>query len=100
MCVCTLNRVQFCATPWTIPHQVPLSVECSRQEYWTGLPFYTLGDLPYPGVETVSLMSPALAGEFFTTVPPRIRNNFLTLVKRANIPLALSTLKANSSMLS
>ena len=67
--VCMLNRVQFCETPWTIPHQVYLSMECSRQEYWTGLPFSTLGDLPYPGIETVSLMSPALAGEFFTTVP-------------------------------
>ena len=39
----------------------------SRQEYWSGLPFPTPGDLPDPGVEPMSLMSPALAGKFFTT---------------------------------
>ena len=45
-----------------------------RQEYWSGLPFPPPGDLPHPGIEPVSLMSPALAGRFFTTsVRPRIR---------------------------
>ena len=39
----------------------------SRQKYWSGLPFPSPGDLPYPGIEPVSLMSPALAGRFFTT---------------------------------
>ena len=38
----------------------------SRQEYWSGLPFPALGDLPYPGMELTSLTSPALAGRFFT----------------------------------
>ena len=41
-----------------------------RQEHWCGLPFPTPGDLPNPGIESASLMSPALAGEFFTTAPP------------------------------
>ena len=48
----------------------PLSVEFSRQEYWRGLPFPTPGDLPDPGIEPASLVSPALAGRSFTTGPP------------------------------
>ena len=46
---------------------VPLSMGFSRQEYWSGSPFPSLGDLPDPEIESVSLMSPALAGGFFTT---------------------------------
>ena len=57
----------FFATPWTIAHQALLSLEFSRQEYWGGKPFPTPGGLPNPGIE---LMSPALAGRSFTTVPP------------------------------
>ena len=41
-----------------------------KQEYWSTLPLPTLGDLPNPGIEPVSLVSPALVGGFFTTVPP------------------------------
>ena len=48
-------------TPWTIAYEAPLSMEFSRQEYWTGLPFPTPGDLPDPGIKPVSLASPALA---------------------------------------
>ena len=50
--------------------QDPLSVGFSRQEYWSGLPFPTLGDLPDPGTKPASLTSPALAGRFFTTEKP------------------------------
>ena len=50
-----------------IAHQAPLSIEFSRQEYWSGLPFPSPGDLPDPGIESTSLMSPALADGFFTT---------------------------------
>ena len=69
VCVCTqwLSSVQLFVTPWTIAHQVPLSMEFSRQEYWSGLSFPHPGDLPNPGIETASLMSPVLAGGFFTT---------------------------------
>ena len=56
--------------PWTVARQAPLSVEFSRQEYWSGLPFPPPGDLPNPGIEPASLVSPALAGKLFTTVPP------------------------------
>ena len=59
--------VQLFVTPWTVAHQVPLSVEFSRQEYWSGLPFPPPGDLPDPGIKPMSLKSPALAGRFFTT---------------------------------
>ena len=48
-------------TPWTVVHQAPLSMEFSRQGYWSGLPFPPPGDLPVPGIK------PALAGRFFTT---------------------------------
>ena len=51
-------------------HQAPPSMEYSRQEYWSRLPFPTPGDLPNPGIEPTSLVSPALAGGFFTTEPP------------------------------
>ena len=47
--------------------QAPLSMGFSRQGYWSGLPCHPPGDLPVPGIETVSLISPALAGRFFTT---------------------------------
>ena len=61
------SRVQLFATLWTVAHQVPLSVGFSRQEYWSGLLCPPLKDLPYPGIEPLSLTSPALAGRFFTT---------------------------------
>ena len=53
-------------TPWTVAHQASLSMVFSRQEYWSGLPSSTPGDLPKTGTEPTSLMSPALAGRFFT----------------------------------
>ena len=55
------------ATLWTVAHQAPLSMKFSRQEYWSGLPFPPPGDLPDPGIEPASLISPALPGGFFTT---------------------------------
>ena len=50
--------------------EAPLSIEISRQEFWSKLLFPTAGDLPNPEVEAASLASPALAGRFFTTAPP------------------------------
>ena len=65
-CCCWLvpKLCPFFATPWTVARQAPLSMGFPRQEYWSGLPFPSLGDLPDPGMEP---MSPALAGGFFTT---------------------------------
>ena len=63
----SLSHVRLFATPWTVASQEPLSTEFFRQEYWSGSPFPTPGDLSDPGIK---LMSPAMAGRFFTTLPP------------------------------
>ena len=55
------------ATPWTAAYQASLSMGFSRQEHWSGLPCLPPGDIPNPGIEPMSLISPALAGRFFTT---------------------------------
>ena len=47
----SVSRVQFFAIPWTVAHQVPLSMEFSRQEFWSGLLFPYPGDLPDPGIK-------------------------------------------------
>ena len=67
MCVCVLSHVQLFVTSWTVAHQATLSMEFSGQEYWSGLPFSSLGNLSDPGTKPASLASPALAGRFFTT---------------------------------
>ena len=69
MCVCAqlLSCVRLFAIPWTVAYQAPLSVGFFRQECWSGFPFPPPGDLPKLGRGTAS---PALAGGFFTTVPP------------------------------
>ena len=54
-------------TLWTVALQAPLSMGFPRQEYWSGLPCPSPGDLPDPGIEPMSLVSPTLAGRFFTT---------------------------------
>ena len=61
------SRVQLFVTLWNIAHQAPLSMGFSRQQHWSGLPCPPPGDLPDPGVKSMSLVSPALAGRFFTT---------------------------------
>ena len=64
-----LSHVRLFMTPGAAAHQVPLSIEFSRKEYWSELPFHTPGDLPDPEIEPSSPSSPALAGGFFTTEP-------------------------------
>ena len=68
--VSVLRRAQLFVPPWTADHQAPPSMRFSRQEYCSGLPFPTPGDLPNSGIKPTSLASPALAGRFFTTEPP------------------------------
>ena len=63
----SLSRVQLFATPWTVAHQAPQSMEFSRQEYWSGLPFPSPEDLPNPGIE---LGSPILQADALTYEPP------------------------------
>ena len=65
-----LSRVRLSATPRTIAHQAPQSMEFSRQEYWSGLPFPPPGDLPNPGLEP---RSPTLEADALTSEPPHIQ---------------------------
>ena len=68
VCMCA-ELLQWCLTlcdPMDCSPSAPLSMRFSRQEYWSGLPCPPPGDLPDPGMEPVSLTSPALAGRFFT----------------------------------
>ena len=55
-----LNCVQLFATPWTVACQAPLSMEFFRQQYWSGLSFPPSGNLPNPGIESTSLLSPIM----------------------------------------
>ena len=68
MCMLSLfSCVQLCVTLWPVAHQALLSMGFSRQEYWSGLPRPSPGDLPNPGMEPMPHVSLALAGGFFTT---------------------------------
>ena len=73
VCVCVrahaqpLRYVQIFVTQWAAACQVALSMGFSRQQYWSKLPFPSLGDLPGPGIEPTSPEPPELADEFFTT---------------------------------
>ena len=61
------SPVWLFGTPWTVAHQAPLSMGFSRQEYWSGLPFPSPGDLPHPGIEP---RSPTLQADALTSEPP------------------------------
>ena len=63
----SLSRVRLFVTPRTVAYQAPPSTEFSRQEYWSGLPFPSPGDLPNPGIEPGS---PALEADALTSEPP------------------------------
>ena len=63
----SLSRVRLLATPWTVAYQAPPSMGFSRQEYRSGLPFPSPGDLPDPGIEPTS---PAFQPDALTSEPP------------------------------
>ena len=69
--VSVLSRVRLFATPWTVACQSPLSMKFSRQEYWSGLPFPSPGDLPDPGMEPGSPALQADSLPFFSEPPER-----------------------------
>ena len=73
-----LSRVGLCATPWTVAYQAPLSMGFSRQEYWSGLPFPSPGDLPDPGIEPGS---PALQTDALPSEPPGKPNPISVVIK-------------------
>ena len=68
----SLSCVRLFATPWTVAHQAPPSMGFSRQEYWSGSPFPSPGDLPDPGIE---LRSPALQADVLPSEPPGRSDN-------------------------
>ena len=78
----SLSRVWLFATPWTdVAHQAPPSMGFSRQEYWSGLPFASPGDLPDPGIEP---KSPALQADTLTSEPPGKPRQIFRLEKLVN----------------
>ena len=79
VCVCVLSFVRLFVTPWTVAHQALLSVGFFRQEYWSELPFPSLGDLSNPGIEPKSPLSPALTQGFFTAMSPGSQQSFLAV---------------------
>ena len=89
-------------TPWTTAHQDPLSMKFSRQEYWSGLPCPPPGALPDAGIELESLLSPALAGRFFTTstisgrvfTPQQLANSSEPSPPSLHLPALYWTLKS------
>ena len=77
----SLSCTWLFVTLWTVTYQAPLPMGVFRQEYWSGLPFPFLADLPNPEIEPTSLGSPALAGTFFTAEPsgrPPVHNHLHT----------------------
>ena len=62
----SFSRVRLFATPWTVTYQAPLPMGFFRQDYWSGLPFPSPGDLPSPGIEP---RSPALQADALTSEP-------------------------------
>ena len=70
-------------TPWTVAHQVPLSMGLSRQAHWSGLPFPPPEDLPTPGTEPTFPASLGLAGGFFITNPPgKPKMEYYSVIKK------------------
>ena len=69
VCVLALSHVQLFVSPWTVAHQAPLSMEFSRQDSWSRLPFPSPGDLPNPGIKPGS---PVLQADALPSKPPGI----------------------------
>ena len=80
-CVCeSLSHVWLFAIPWTVTaHQPPLSMEFSRQEYWSELPFPSLGDLPGPGIKP---RSPALQADSLPSKQPGSLRKYYSAINR------------------
>ena len=96
LCVCAcelLSRVWLFATPWTVAHQVPLSMTFSRQEYWGWLSFPSPGDLPNPGIAP---RSPALWADSLLSEPPGMFPKYLLVHHWMNQPIKKDMWTRNS----
>ena len=85
VCVCVFSHVQLFAAPWTIACQAPPPMEFSRQDYWSGMPFPTAGDLLDSGIQPVTLVSSALVGRFFP-ISTTWNNRYQKSIMKSNIP--------------
>ena len=95
--------VWFFATLWTVTCQAPLSMGFSRQEYWRGLPFLPPGDFANLGIKPESLLSPALAGRFFTpgaTFPGNLWHSWHSLACSSITPTSAFVVTWHSPWLS
>ena len=88
MCVYALGSVWLFVTPWTIARQAPLSMEFSRQEYWSGWPFRLSGNLLDPGIELVSPVS--WNGRWIVTTEPPGKPQNLSLNKVSSLYCKIS----------
>ena len=88
VCFCAqwLSRVRLCGLLWAVAHQAPLSMGFSRQEYWSGLPFPSTGDLPDPEIKP---RSPALQADSLSSRPPGKPKTSVTQVNRQQVFLAI-----------
>ena len=75
----SVSRVQLFVTPWTVAHQAPPSMGFSRQEYWSGLPFPSPGDLPNPGIKPRSL---SLQADTLTSEPQSLKKMKVLVTQR------------------
>ena len=99
VCVCVCARVLSCVQLF-VAHQAPLSMGFARQEYWSGLLLSPPGDLPNPGIEAMPPASPALAGGFFTTMPPgKPKRSFILCQNRNQTVLSPTMCGLNSQTL-
>ena len=90
-----LSPLWLFVTPWAVAYQAPLSTEFSRQEYWSGLPFPSPGDLPDPGIEP---RSPALQADALPSEPPGKGLGYALLSTKhimINFPFIRLSVKAN-----
>ena len=77
----SLSHVRLFATPWAVAHQTPPSMGFSRQEYWSGLPFPSPGDLPNLGVKSLSPARLSCIACITTEPPGKPKSNFLTWIQ-------------------
>ena len=72
-----VSHVQLFASPWTVAYQTPLPMVFSRQEYWSGVPFPTTGDLPNPGIEPTSLCLLYGQADSLALTPPEMSIRYM-----------------------
>ena len=94
--MCVLTHVQLFATPWTVAQKAPLSMGFSRQEYWSGLTFPSLGDLPDSGIDSRLLRLLYRQVDYFPLAPP---GKPLLIISKISIIMTTATLSRSKMAL-